>query len=641
MPMPTTRTIFETGASNIKRSRELVDLSHSNTLSMNAGKLYPILAYSDVLPGDTHSLKMGIVLRSLTPVAPLMWDAYLQCEFYWVPNKIVLHRSSMTPSVNDSNHSWTAFTGAQDNLLNVGIPNDFELPGLGFNGSVSNPSDYKKSLGHYLDYPYLFGIRGGLYNSWDFTNSYSPGNLFNPFALLAFYKVWSDFYREPNLWNPVTFSINNGVVISFTVNERAGIYSSASYGAGNFTLTDIYKLDFPDVCREHGYFGSALPWPQRNATGVMLGLGQNAPIIANGTNLTSLGGDMLFDFGTAGTGTGWKDLMLYSGTGPSYGAVGADYSGAASPSTMRHIGATNLVADLSAVPGLSVNSFRYSIALQGYYEALARYGNRYNDILRIYGVEISKLPDDCVEYLGGKRIPITATQVTALAEGTNTNLGQVGGMINVGDRAHYFTKSMNDFGTIIGVAFIRFPETRYNFLSKERSRVRKLDYWNPYFANIGEVLVKKSEYWIPCDTTASGFGSNLANIIKAQLGGATIAGVSNNDSFGFQEYGADYRYHENTIHGEFHPVFGTLPGWTLLTNWDKIYGSGSSPTGDPIQYFGLGAYLNASTQAVAWDDVFVANAQTAGFQFQLQTYFVWHAYRQVRQHSIPSLLGHS
>lgn len=636
MAMPTTRTIFETGASNIKRSRSLVNLSHSNTLTMNAGKLYPILAYSDVLPGDTHSLKMGIILRSLTPVAPLMWDAYLQCEFYWVPNKIVLHRSSMTPSVADSSYSWVAFTGAQENLLNVGIPTDFNLPGLPVNFGSNHPDLKHNSLASYLDYPILPGVL-------NYGASSNPSFVdvdLNPFAMLAFFKVWSDFYREPNLWNPVTFSIipdgNGKEFISFTLNTVAGITYSTGTG---FTI--VNAIGFPDICREHGYFGSALPWPQRNATGVMLGLGQNAPIIANGTTLTSLGGDMLLDFGTASTGTGWKDLRLYSATGPTYGYVGADYTGAGSQAGMSKIGATNLVADLSAVPGLSVNSFRYSMALQGYYEALARYGNRYNDILRIYGVEISKLPDDCVEYLGGKRIPITATQVTALAEGTNTSLGQVGGMINVGDRAHYFTKSMNDFGTIIGVAFIRFPETRYNFLSKERSRVKKLDYWNPYFADIGEVLVRKSEHWIPCDTTSTGYGSNLVNIIKAQLNGATIAGVSNNDSFGFQEYGADYRYHENSIHGEFHPVFGSLPGWTLLTNWDKIYGSGTSPTGDPIQYFGLGAYLNASTQVVAWDDVFVANAQTAGFQFQLQTYFDWHAYRQVRQHSIPALLGHS
>lgn len=633
MAMPTTRTAFETGASNIKRSRSVVKLSHSNTLTMNAGKLYPILAYSDVLPGDTHSISMSLVLRSLTPVAPLMWDAYLQCEFYWVPNKIVLHRSSMTPSLVDSNHSWVAFTGAQENLLNVGIPTDTELPSLAYDLSNVSGSTYIKSLGHYLDYPYLHG----LHNNYKGSSADISQVRFNPFPMLAFYKVWSDFYREPNLWNPVTFSLelnnNNGYsLVVFTPNDRAGIKSASRY--------NIFSYDFPDVCREHGYFGSALPWPQRNATGVMLGLGQSAPIIANGTTITSLGGDMLLDYGTASVATGWKDLKLYSGTGPTYGRVGADYSGSGSQTTMGNITGTNLVADLSNTPGLSINSFRYAMALQGYYEALARYGNRYNDILRIYGVEIDKLPDDCVEYLGGKRIPITATQVTAMAEGSNTSLGQVGGMINVGDRAHYFTKSMNDFGTIIGVAFIRFPETNYNFLSRERSRIRKLDYWNPYFANIGETEVKKSELWIPCDYTSSGYGSNLTNVVKA-LFGEVISGYSNNNSFGFQEYGAEYRYHENTIHGEFHPVFGSLPGWTLLTNWDDIYGNSQSPTGNPMEYFGLGAYLNAETQVTAWDKVFVANASTAGFQFMLQCYFDWKAVRQVRQNSIPALLGHS
>lgn len=637
MALPTRRTIFESGASNIKRSRSVVNLSHTNTLTMVAGKLYPILAYSDVLPEDTHSLGMSLVLRSTTPVAPIMWDAYLQCEFYWVPNKIVLHRASMTPSLIDSNHSWVAFTGAQDNLLNVGIPQEGVLPSLGFSTGVSG-SDYKNRLAHYLDYPYLNGLK-----------NYGTGALnisFNPFALLAFYKVWSDFYREPNLWNGVTFSIQTGGTgtpdtFRFTSNANAGI-------PGSTYAENIYTLDFPDVCREHGYFGSALPWPQRNATGVMLGLGQNAPVIPMGdASKVNISNDALIFYNESvytGGGSNFVYTQSTSGAaGPHTGFVGSSVSSTSGDITGLKVTGTNLYADLQNTPGLSINSFRYAMALQGYYEALARYGNRYDDILRLYGVDVQKVPDDCVEYLGGKRIPITATQVVNMAKSSGQELGQVGGMINVSDKAHYFTKSMGDFGTIVGVAFIRFPETRYNFLSKERSRVNRMEYWNPYFANIGEVEVKKSEQWIPCDPNASGWssGSTLTDIVQSQLTGTSVNSKSNNDSFGFMEYGAEFRYHENCIHGEIHPVFGSLPGWTLLTNWDDIYGNSASPTSDPIQYFGLGAYLDADTQIQAWDDVLAVPSSTAGFQFILQVFFDWKAVRQVRQHSIPALLGHA
>lgn len=181
------RTYFQRNPVKLDVSRSVFPLDHKTWHDFNSGELVPLELYSDVLPGDTFDWSMSFVLRSTTPRGPIMDDAEIQIEWYFVPHDFVLHRASMTPAIDDSNHSFSAFMGAQDNLLNVTPPSSgVLLPSLITAYVNSSAAEYKNSAACYFGMPSsLFKATGG-----------SSYYYFNPLKVLAFYKVWSDNYRD-------------------------------------------------------------------------------------------------------------------------------------------------------------------------------------------------------------------------------------------------------------------------------------------------------------------------------------------------------------------------------------------------------------------------------------------------------------
>ena len=93
-----------------------------NSGTFKAGELVPFFTYLDVLPGSPYKVSLRTLLRSITPVAPTMDDLYLDVAFFYVPNRLMLSRQNMSPSVNDAQHSWQYFLGAQDSTLNTPLP---------------------------------------------------------------------------------------------------------------------------------------------------------------------------------------------------------------------------------------------------------------------------------------------------------------------------------------------------------------------------------------------------------------------------------------------------------------------------------------------------------------------------------------
>ena len=82
-----TETIFK-GAEleGIKRSQFRLDHNHKTTF--NAGEIIPFYLEQDVLPADTHSVKLSMVIRMLTPIYPTMDNLYADTYFFYVPNRI-------------------------------------------------------------------------------------------------------------------------------------------------------------------------------------------------------------------------------------------------------------------------------------------------------------------------------------------------------------------------------------------------------------------------------------------------------------------------------------------------------------------------------------------------------------------------
>lgn len=164
-------------------SRSKFEMSPRWTGTLNSYKLTPIFTYTDVLPGDTFKLSTSFVIRMSTPIVPVMDDLFLDVAFYFVPHELILSRSYMSPSTNDSNHSWKAFIGAQDSLLNMPVPDS----------DITLPANLVATNGYKV---------GGLADCMGMPAPASGEYLVNCLAPLAFMAVWNENYREPNTENP-------------------------------------------------------------------------------------------------------------------------------------------------------------------------------------------------------------------------------------------------------------------------------------------------------------------------------------------------------------------------------------------------------------------------------------------------------
>lgn len=71
---------------DVPRSAFRRQSSHKTTF--DAGYLIPIYV-DEVLPGDSHSLRMSAFARMSTPLYPLMDNLHLDTFFFFVPNRLV------------------------------------------------------------------------------------------------------------------------------------------------------------------------------------------------------------------------------------------------------------------------------------------------------------------------------------------------------------------------------------------------------------------------------------------------------------------------------------------------------------------------------------------------------------------------
>lgn len=554
------------------------------TGSWNVGKLFPIFATSSVMPGDTFKMSLASAIRMVRPLFPVMDDMEITIEAYFVPHRLVLSRKSMSPDVNDSNQSWSAFIGAQDSLLNMPTPGDVKLPA---NFIVADSAYAVGGVADCLGY-HKSATANGFY-------------CVNPLKALAYYSIWNEYFREPNTQSPVTFDIVpdtnsvSGYGLRFTGSD-AGIVGTSS---------SISKFPLAPVSRYHGYFGSALPWPQRNSTQVELPLGDRAPVGSLATDHTF--GDAALHIKTASASpvTVSGDEFLGSVNGH---LGGATYTG--SDSDILNLQANfdserkpvNLWADLSTATAASINEFRLAVQTQRWFEALARSGNKYSDLVHgmfgVRGVSIPHRP----EYLGGFTAPINMSQVAATSGDSSTGaLGDTGAFSLSNPFGYLFTKSFTEHGTIMVVACCRVRESFTQGVDREDTRFDRFDFYWPQFANLGEQPILKKELYID--------------------------GTNDDVVFGYQEAWAEYRMFNDKVVGCLNPAASNaIAGYTYANYF------ASAPT--------LKGYLDASTQVDNVDRTLTATHSAVGFQMFGQFEFQIEMVRPMPTYSIPGLVDH-
>lgn len=255
---------------------------------------------------------------------------------------------------------------------------------------------------------------------------------------------------------------------------------------------------------------------------------------------------------------------------------------------------------------------------QRWFEALARGGNRIDELTAaLFGVMPKDAGGNQPEYLGGKRIPLQVSQVNVTANGdgdTNSKVGNTGAFSLTSDIDYYFTKSFDRWGSIIGVACVRYRDSFGNSLNRMFLRHNRFDFYFPQFANLGEQPIYKHEL-------------DVDSVSSFPSGGA----YPQSDVFGYQEAWADYRYIPDTVTGLVRPG-QSLAHWT--------YANSIAKETKNTMVDNLAGFLAASKAKNAIDRTLLVDSDTSGFQFLAQFQFDITAVRPMPMYSIPGLVDH-
>ena len=482
--------------------------------TFDSGELIPFFV-DEVLPGDTFQIDTSAIVRMTTPKYPVMDDAFIDLYYFYCPNRILWD-------------NFKKFMGEADETPWMPTKS-YTVPQLKISSAEKNKLPYEKSILDYMGVP---------------TKSIQTPEAkasINALPIRAYVKIWNEYFRDQNVENSAVLKTNDEDVY----------YHDTKSESIEEKLKDAYRGGrcLP-VNRFHDYFSSCLPYPQRGPE-VTMPLNGNAPIRLGGSDGSYLDVNASMNMVVGVTQQsnkagslnylkeynkpGEKAQMEYTGTVGATGTVGDGGW---------------MYADLGSVTAATINDLRNAIAVQQYYEALARGGSRYREQLQaLWDVTISDKTVQIPEYLGGGRYRIGMNQIiqTSGQQGTSdTPIGETGAMSVTPINESSFTKSFEEHGFVIGVLCVRHSRTYQQGLERFWSRKDRLDYYVPQFANLGEQPVKKKEIML-------------------------TGKESDEETFGYQEAWADYRMKPNRVSGLMRSnAEGTLDFWHYADNYNTV-----------------------------------------------------------------------
>lgn len=470
---------------NIKRSS--FKRPNRHLTSFNTGDLVPIYVDSDIMPGDTVKMDMGEIVRMTTPIFPVMDNAYLDIYFFFVPHRLIWDH-------------WREFWG-ENRTTHWEQPVTYTIP------QITSPASTGWTQGTLADY---MGIPIGI-----------AGLSVSHLPFRAYAQIVNDFFVDENLKDPCNYTKDETTV---TGTNSGSYITNIECGAKPFKAAKF-----------HDYFTSALPAPQKGPA-VSMPIGTTAPIIGT-TNVNSghasllqsnMVGDQLYGCTTSGS-------VLNLFTVNDRTQLGASK-------------AIGLAADLSNAIGASLNQFRQALALQSFYEALARSGSRYTEIIKgIFGVTSPDGRQQRAEYLGGNRITINMDQVlqTSSTDAVSPQ-GNTAAFSCTVDSGEVFTHSFTEHGTLMGLAVVRTDHTYQQGIDRMWSRTKREDFYVPQLSSLGEQAILNKEIYA--------------------TGTATDTQV-----FGYQECWAEYRYRQNITSSSMRSnASGTLDSWHYGDDYNSL-----------------------------------------------------------------------
>eukprot|EP00918_Siedleckia_nematoides_P108087 GHVU01235792.1.p1 GENE.GHVU01235792.1~~GHVU01235792.1.p1 ORF type:complete len:534 (+),score=50.01 GHVU01235792.1:474-2075(+) len=454
---------------DIKRPRSQFDRSSDLKTTFDGDYIIPIFL-DEILPGDTMNMNCSIFARFNSPlVRPILDNVYLKTYWFWCPMRLLWDNSKK-------------FFGEQ---IDPDDSTDFTIPHLDITSTdLAGDGIEVGTLGDYLGLP-----------------TEVPGIEVSALPYRMYNLVYNEFFRDQNLHDSLTVDLGDAD-----------------------SDTDDYVLK--KKCKSGDYFTTALPWAQKNFSGVdvTIPLGTKAPIVyEEGLNKTGYirrsSSDALADGDVTSAGTGKLQVGIYD----------AYYD----PNT-------TLYADLNTATSASLLEFRQVVAMQQYYENLARGGSRYHEGIQVeFGVSA---PHEQYrpEFLGSGTVNISINTVPntshALSAANPVGVGDTytGELTAFGTGAgnNGWFKSFNEHGYVMGVVCAVADITMQEGIDRLWTRETIFDFYHPDFEGIGDEAILKSEIY------AQGTSQD-------------------NEAWAYQERFANYKYKPSKITGSFRSSYTT------------------------------------------------------------------------------------
>lgn len=473
---------------DIRRSKLKMPFRHLT--SMNTGDIVPIF-HKEVLPGDTFQLNESMIIRMTTPIAPVLDNAWIDTYYFFIPRRLVWEHWREFMGENNTD-AWTQET-------EYTIPKTTAPEGGWTKGSIAS----------------YMGARMYTDNVW-----------IDSCYLRSYALVYNEWFRSENVSEPAEITLGD---------------SNSTGTNGTDYVTDAQLGGMPCKAVKYAdYFTRALPSPQKGED-VLLPIG-NLNGYVTGKEITY--GTLPLDTSLVNANLG--ATYVNNGGDLTTRIIGQNEDGTVHPQNVGSI--IGLGMELDQTTAATINQLRQAFAVQRMAELDARGGTRYIEMIAShFGVHSPDARLQRPEYLGGKRVPINMADVL---QNSATDMvspqGNVAGYSKTIDSHDTFTYSSTEHGIILGLAVIRTEHTYQQGIERSLTRQKKLDFYFPVLANLGEQYIKNKEIY------AQGTDED-------------------EEAFGYQEAWAEYRFSVNRITGELNSDYATpLDIWHYGDDYSEL-----------------------------------------------------------------------
>ena len=449
------KSLFAKQKSKANLQRNAFDLSYSNKFTASPGMLLPCYV-QEVNPNEHFVISPQSFLRTMPLNTASFVRAKQNVEFYFVPYRLLCrqfpqfvvgteYKISSLSGLNNYKNPLPTFD--LSNIVSTlaqlckNNNNDLDIAGMPiWRGSVR----LLDLLGYGVNLPTLRAI------SKDFTTSPFDKTLsVNPLRLLAYQKIYYDFYRNPmyELNNPDAYNID-GLFDSGSLSDPD--FTSYTSGPNN---NQMFALRYRNWKKD--YFNCVSPYFQGAdwLTDIV-----NAPVFPS----------------TIRDSNANPDSSFKNGVMQGYLSINTSLSSA----------------------GITVANLRSAYALDKLYRlsVAAGDGDYGSQIRAHYGFDVPY--DNCKSrFIGGISEPISISEVITTATTADAPTGDIYGKglsANSGQRIVFDTK---EHGVIMGI-FSVVPEADYNAngVDKFNMKINREDYYQPEFADLGLSPLSLYEY---------------------------------------------------------------------------------------------------------------------------------------------------